>query len=99
VAAAAHRPAQAGENGGGDTPWVVTTQTTPWRAALGARCLEAVSWTGYDDVLAFRNPDGATILIAHNPLGEAMPIKIAVGQRQLQAVLPPDSFSTLRVAT
>jgi glucosylceramidase len=65
----------------------------------GARRLEAVSWTGYEDVLAFRNPDGATILIAHNPLGEAMPIKIAVGQRQLQAVLPPDSFSTLRVAT
>lgn len=34
---------------------------------------------------------------AHNPLGEAMPIKIAVGQRQLQAVTPPDSFGTLRV--
>ncbi|UAK25239.1 glycoside hydrolase family 30 protein [Sphingomonas nostoxanthinifaciens] len=63
----------------------------------GAVRIEAVSWTGYDDALAFQNPDGSTIVLVHNPLSEPMPLTIGVGTKQIQATLPADSFSTFAI--
>lgn len=60
----------------------------------GAVRVDTVSWTGYEDMLAFQNPDGSTVMIVQNPLSEPMPLNIAVGAKQIHATLPPDSFST-----
>jgi glucosylceramidase len=50
---------------------------------------------GYQDILAFSNADGSTILVAHNPTSEPMPLRIGVAGQNLQLTLPPDSFSSL----
>jgi glucosylceramidase len=63
----------------------------------GSRRIEAVSWTGYDDVLAFVTPAGESVAVAANPLGEAMPMTLGLGAQVIELTLPPDSFSTLRV--
>jgi glucosylceramidase len=60
----------------------------------GAARIETISWTGYEEMLAFQNPDGSTVMVVQNPLGEPMPIRIGVGGTQIQATLPADSFST-----
>ncbi|HEX7855054.1 MAG TPA: glycoside hydrolase family 30 beta sandwich domain-containing protein [Sphingobium sp.] len=64
----------------------------------GAVRIEAVSYTGYEDVLGFKNPDGSHVVVAHNPLTEVMPIGIAVAGRLLQATLPANSFNTFKIA-
>jgi glucosylceramidase len=63
----------------------------------GARRLETVSWTGYENQLAFANPDGSVVLVIQNDLSEEMPVRIGVRGTLISAVLPPDSFSTLVV--
>ena len=61
----------------------------------GARRLETVSWTGYENQLAFLNPDGSTVIVVQNDMAEPMPIRIQVGGRILAPTLPADSFNTL----
>ncbi len=63
----------------------------------GARRLEAVSWSGYDNQLAFANPDGSTVLVIQNDLCQPLPVRIRVGGTVVAPTLPPDSFSTLVV--
>ena len=63
----------------------------------GARRLETVSWTGYENQLAFANPDGSTVVVIQNDLAEPLPVRIAVGDRVVAPTLPADSFSTLVV--
>jgi glucosylceramidase len=63
----------------------------------GARCLEAVSWSGYENQLAFANPDGTTVVVIQNDLAEPLPVRIRVGDGVLAPTLPADSFSTLVV--
>jgi glucosylceramidase len=63
----------------------------------GARRLDAVSWSGYENQLAFGNPDGSTVIVIQNDLGEPLPVRIAVGATIVAPTLPPDSFSTLVV--
>jgi glucosylceramidase len=60
----------------------------------GAMRIDAISWTGYDDMLAFRNPDGSIVMVVQNPLSEPMPLRIGVGEQRIVATLPADSFST-----
>lgn len=64
----------------------------------GARRVGAVSWTGYEDVLAFRNVDGSVAIMAHNPTGAAMPLRIGMGKTMVEQVLPPDSFASILLA-
>jgi glucosylceramidase len=64
----------------------------------GMARIEAASWTGYDDVLAFAG-DGRVVAIAGNPLAEPMPIKLTLGDRIVELTLPPDSFSSVEVTT
>jgi glucosylceramidase len=63
----------------------------------GARRVEAVSWSGYENQLAFVNPDGSTVVVIQNDLGDPLPVRIAVGGRVIAPTLPADSFSTLVV--
>ena len=63
----------------------------------GARRLETVSWTGYENQLAFANPDGSTVIVIQNDLSEPLPVRIRVGDTTVAPTLPADSFSTLVV--
>ena len=63
----------------------------------GARRVEAVSWTGYENQLAFVNPDGSSVVVIQNDLAEPLPVRIAVAGRVIAPTLPADSFSTLVV--
>jgi glucosylceramidase len=63
----------------------------------GARRVEAVSWNGYENQLAFVNPDGSTVVVIQNDTSEPQPVRIAVGGTVVAPTLPADSFSTLVV--
>ena len=63
----------------------------------GARVLPTASWTGYENQLAFRNPDGSVVVVIQNDTSEPMPVRLLVGGRLLAPELPADSFSTIVV--
>lgn len=63
----------------------------------GARVLETKSWTGYENQLAFINPDGRIIIVMQNDMGEEMPVRIHIGDKVIEPVLPADSFNTFVV--
>ena len=63
----------------------------------GARYLETVSWTGYENQIAFIKPDGSTVVVMQNDLGEEMPVRVMVGDRVIAPTLPADSFNTFVV--
>ncbi|WP_433062982.1 glycoside hydrolase family 30 protein [Dactylosporangium sp. CS-033363] len=63
----------------------------------GARVLDTWSLAGYDNQLVFANPDGSTVIVAQNDLGEDLPVRYLLGDRTISAVLPADSFNTLVV--
>jgi glucosylceramidase len=65
----------------------------------GARRLETVSWSGYENQLAFANPDGSTVVVIQNDLCEPLPVRLRVGDAVVAPTLPADSFSTLLVKT
>lgn len=65
----------------------------------GARRISSISWTGYEDVLAFLNLDGSVAIMAHNPTGAPMPLRIGVGSKLIETVLPADSFGSLLLKT
>ncbi len=63
----------------------------------GARRVEAVSWSGYENQLAFVNPDGSTVVVIQNDLCEPLPVRILVDGTIVAPTLPADSFNTLVV--
>jgi glucosylceramidase len=63
----------------------------------GARRVESTSWTGYENQLAFVNPDGSIVVVIQNDLAEPLPVRIRVGESVIAPTLPADSFSTLVV--
>jgi glucosylceramidase len=63
----------------------VTRFVDPGAVRLGL----AGEWTG--NTLAFRNPSGRRVVVAHNPFAKPAPLAIAGGCR---ATLPPHSFNT-----
>lgn len=60
----------------------------------GARRIGTISFSGYENQLAFRNPDGRTVVVIQNDLSDRMPIHLTLAQRTYRAVLPPDSFNS-----
>ena len=62
----------------------------------GARAVPVSSFLGFDDQLAFRNPDGTLVLIANNALSEPQNVRYAFASRLLELELPADSLNTLR---
>ena len=63
----------------------------------GARRLDTASWTGYENQLAFLNPDESVVLVMQNDLAEPLPVRVAVADRVVAPTLPADSFNTLLV--
>ncbi|MBB6254610.1 glycoside hydrolase family 30 protein [Nitrospirillum iridis] len=66
--------------------------------APGARLLPVDSFTGYDNQLAFLNPDGSVVVVAQNDLAEPWPLRLKLGNRLLTLRLPADSFNTVHIA-
>ncbi|WP_442680336.1 glycoside hydrolase family 30 protein [Sphingomonas sp. ASY06-1R] len=64
----------------------------------GARRIDVKSWAGYEDVLAFRNPDHTIAIIAHNALAVPLPVKMLLGSRLAETELPADSFASIVLA-
>jgi glucosylceramidase len=56
--------------------------------------VDTLSYTGFENQLAFRNPDGSTVLVVHNDASVEQPYSVLIGGEVLAATLPADSFST-----
>ena len=63
----------------------------------GARRLDTASWTGYENQLAFANPDDSVMVVIQNDLSDLLPVRIAVGDHVVAPILPADSFNTILV--
>lgn len=63
----------------------------------GAHLVPTASWTGYENQIAFLNPDNSTVVVIQNDMSEPMPVRLLVGRQVLAPVLPADSFSTILV--
>jgi glucosylceramidase len=63
----------------------------------GARLLETASYNGYENQLAFVNPDGGIVVIMQNDLSEEMPVRLKIGDTLIAPILPADSFNTFCV--
>ena len=63
----------------------------------GAQLIETLSYTGYENQLAFRNPDGSIVIVMQNDTHTDQPVNLLLGERVLAATLPADSFSTFLV--
>ena len=61
----------------------------------GAKRIGTLSFAGYENLLAFQNPDGRVVVIVQNDMTEAAPLHITVGQNTFRALLPADSFNTI----
>jgi glucosylceramidase len=61
----------------------------------GAKRIRTLSYAGYDNLLAFQNPDGAIVVVVQNDMTEAMPLNMTIGTNTLGATLPADSFNTI----
>lgn len=63
----------------------------------GARRIDTLSISGFENLLAFKNPDGRIVVMIQNDMTAAQPIRIAIGDKVLKADLPADSINTFVV--
>ena len=63
----------------------------------GARRLDIFTLTGYENLLAFVNPDESVVVLVQNDLCEELPLRIKIGETVIRATLEADSFNTLVV--
>ena len=63
----------------------------------GAQRVTTMSYTGYENQLAFVNPDGSIVIVIHNDMQVVMPVGIMIGRQVINVSLPADSFSTIVV--
>jgi glucosylceramidase len=50
--------------------------------------------TGYENLLAFANPDETVVILMQNDLGQELPVRVKVGEKVIGATLEADSFNT-----
>lgn len=60
----------------------------------GARLIETLTYSGYDNQLAFLNDDGSIVLVVHNDMNEELTVRFMLGDRMIAPTLPADSFNT-----
>jgi glucosylceramidase len=65
----------------------------------GAKRLDIQGWTGYDNLLAFANPDQSVVIMMQNELCQELPVRVKVGEKMIGANLEADSFNTFVVRT
>ena len=63
----------------------------------GAKLIPVDSFFGFNDQLAFRNPDGALVLVANNSVGQRQVVRYVVGKQMLELKLAPDSLNTITI--
>lgn len=63
----------------------------------GARRIPTSSFVGYENQLAFRNPDGSLVIVVNNEMAEPLSVGITFGKMQITPVLPADSYNTLHI--
>jgi glucosylceramidase len=63
----------------------------------GARLVETFSFRGYENQLAFANPDGSLVIVIQNDSCEEQPVNLVIGSRMISPILPADSFNTFVV--
>ena len=56
-----------------------------------------MSWTGYENLLAFSNLDNSVVVVLQNDLPEELPVRFKIGEKVVAATLAPDSFNTFVV--
>ncbi|ESQ75155.1 glycoside hydrolase family 30 beta sandwich domain-containing protein [Asticcacaulis sp. AC402] len=61
----------------------------------GARRVNAQSWTGHDNALAFVNPDGQQVLVLRNDDTEALPLKVGISGNIAEVIVPANSLNTI----
>ena len=62
-----------------------------------ARRLDTFTLTGYENLLAFENPDESVVVLMQNDLCQELPVRIKIGEKVISATLEPDSFDTFVV--
>jgi len=65
----------------------------------GARRLDTISWSGYENLLAFSNPDSSFVVLTHNDLCEDLPVRVKIGEKVIAGTLQADSFNTFVIRT
>lgn len=60
----------------------------------GARFIETLTYSGYDNQLAFLNEDGSIVLVIQNDMSEELTVRLMIGDRMIAPTLPADSFNT-----
>lgn len=63
----------------------------------GARYISPLSYTGYENILAFHNPDGSVVIAAQNDMTTPQEIVVGVGRRNVSFTAPADSIVTVVV--
>ena len=63
----------------------------------GAKLIPVDSFFGFNDQLAFRNPDGSLVLVANNTVGQRQAVRYVVGKQLLELKLAPDSLNTITI--
>jgi glucosylceramidase len=63
----------------------------------GARRLDTMSWAGYENLLAFLNPDHSVVVLTQNDLCEELPVRVKIGEKVIAGTLQADSFNTFVV--
>ncbi|NDR54119.1 glycoside hydrolase family 30 beta sandwich domain-containing protein [Actinomyces sp. 565] len=63
----------------------------------GARFVPALSYTGYENLLAFHNPDGSVVVAAQNDMTTPQAFVVGVGNKNVSFTAPADSLVTVVV--
>jgi glucosylceramidase len=59
--------------------------------------LDTFTLTGYENLLAFVNPDESVVVLIQNDLCQELPIRVRIGEKVIAATLEGDSFNTFVV--
>ena len=59
-----------------------------------AKRVETISWTGYENLLAFANPDKSVVIMMQNDLCQDLPVRVKAGNKVITGTLQADSFNT-----
>ena len=55
--------------------------------------------TGYENLLAFLNPDHSVVILMQNDLSQDLPVRVKIGDKVIAATLQADSFNTFVLGT
>ena len=61
----------------------------------GARYIPATSFLGFENQMAFRNPNGDLVIVVENETAEPLSIGFAIKGKLFRPTLPGDSFNTI----